>query len=649
MKIPYLNYSAIVLLISLVIIVITKSKHTYTKSTILFLLNLVINILSALFSSIYLYYDNLGPGNIIPKYIFHSLYLLFHNFAVVGYFFYLISFSDDWEHFFKSKLKIVSLFLPITIVTLLVIINFFTPVLFYLDEYDHYTRIWKFFHILYTSTAFYLVYSLIYLILHRQLYNRSQFITTSVVFPILIFSVILEIFTKHLVVESFFDAIAILFVAINIQRSEETLNTDTGFFNNGTYVQDLKKIAINRKHIVQIILNITNYENILDMIGHKNRELFLKECSKRIIAEVRKLQLKPINYYNGSGGFRLIFNMKFYDQVVMLAEELNKVFNEVICFKHFKISVVTNVCIERNPDDIADLDTILIFGREVNNTKYYTGNVLYAHNIYTNDYYQKLRNIDQIIEKAISEKKFQVYYQPIYSIKEKKFNSAEALLRLYDDKYGSISPDFFIPAAEQNGLISKITDYVLEEVCQFISSEEFNNLGIDYIEVNLSAAECMQNNLTERLLAILNRNNVDCSKINIEITETALTMSEEQLIKNVENLYSHGIKISLDDFGSGYSNLQRLTFIPLEIVKFDKSFINNIKNEETKNIMFSNIGKMIHDMKIHFLVEGVETLEVLKYFESINCDYVQGYYFSKPIPKADFIDFIKNSIAESAN
>jgi len=643
MKIPYLNYSAIVLLVSLMLIVFTKSKNTYTKSTVLFLVNLAVNILSALFSSIYLHYDNLGPGNLIPKYIFHSLYLLFHNLAVVGYFFYLISFSDDWEHFFKSKLKIVSLFLPITIITVIIFANCFTPIIFYFNEADRYTRIWKCFFILYVSTIFYLIYSFIYLLLHRQLYTKGQFVTTFVVFPILVFSVILEIMTKHLVVESFFDAIAILFVAVNIQRSEETLNIVTGFFNSGTYLMDMKKITTNQKHVVQILINITNYENVLDMIGQKNREIFLKECSKKIIAESKKFKLKSVNYYNGSGNFRLVYNIKKYDEVLMLAEEFNKIFNEVQCFKDFKVNIITNVCIERNPDDIADLDTILIFGREINDAKYYTGNVLYAHKIYTNDYYQKLRNIDQILEEALTQKKFQVYYQPIYSIKEKKFNSAEALLRLKDEKYGFISPDFFIPAAEQSGLIFKITDYVLDEVCKFISSDEFKELGIDYIEVNLSAAECMQNNLTGRILAILDKNKVDCSKINIEITETALTRSEEQLINNVEKLYSAGIKLSLDDFGSGYSNLQRLTFIPLEIVKFDKSFITNIKDQATKNIMFSNIGKMIHDMNIHFLVEGVETLEALKYFESINCDYVQGYYFSKPIPKTAFIEFIKNN------
>ena len=170
---------------------------------------------------------------------------------------------------------------------------------------------------------------------------------------------------------------------------------------------------------------------------------------------------------------------------------------------------------------------------------------------------------------------------------------------------------------KQNGFIFKITDYVVEEVCKFISSKEFSELGIDYIEVNLSASECMQDNLAERFLKILDKYDVSPAKINVEITETALTLSEEKLYENIKNLVEAGFNISLDDFGSGYSNLQRITMLPLDIVKFDRSFIINIKDEKTRSIMISNIGKMIHEMNIKFLIEGVETVDVLHYFESM--------------------------------
>ena len=199
---------------------------------------------------------------------------------------------------------------------------------------------------------------------------------------------------------------------------------------------------------------------------------------------------------------------------------------------------------------------------------------MHADEIFGQKQFMLMSKLDDIIERAYVNHKFQVYYQPIYSIKQKRFVSAEALLRLIDDEYGFVSPELFIPAAEKSGAIYKIGDYVTEEVCRFIASEEYKTLGLDYIEINLSAAQCAQDELVENTLTMLKKYGVSPDSINLEITETAAAESHSAMERNMQKLSESGISFSLDDYGTGYSNIKRVVSLPLKIVKLDKAFVD---------------------------------------------------------------------------
>jgi len=250
-----------------------------------------------------------------------------------------------------------------------------------------------------------------------------------------------------------------------------------------------------------------------------------------------------------------------------------------------------------------------------------------------------LINIDSIINDALKNNLFELHYQPIYSTKQKRFHSAEALIRLHDEKYGYISPDVFIPAAEKSGAIYQIGIFVFEEVCRFIKSDVFQQLNLEYIEINLSVAQCMQDNLANDLLDILHKYDVSPEKINLEITETAMESSYEIMMKNLNALAKAGITFSLDDYGTGFSNIQRIITMPLSIVKLDKSFIDEIHNPDYQ-VIVTNTIKMLKDLNLKILSEGVEGESQLGFLNEQECDYIQGYYFSKPLTKNDFISFI---------
>jgi EAL domain-containing protein (putative c-di-GMP-specific phosphodiesterase class I) len=215
-------------------------------------------------------------------------------------------------------------------------------------------------------------------------------------------------------------------------------------------------------------------------------------------------------------------------------------------------------------------------------------------------------------------------------------------LRLKDDEYGFISPELFIPVAEKSGAIHRIGTYVLEEVCRFIASDEYRALQMDYIEINLSVTQCMRPNLAQEVLEIMNRYGVKPDQINLEITETAASYSQNTMMENIETLTDAGISFSLDDYGTGYSNMRRIASMPFSIVKLDKSFINADRNPRIE-IILENTIHMIKDMNMKIVVEGIETAELVQQFSDLKCEYIQGYYFSKPIPKEEFVSFIQNS------
>jgi EAL domain-containing protein (putative c-di-GMP-specific phosphodiesterase class I) len=222
--------------------------------------------------------------------------------------------------------------------------------------------------------------------------------------------------------------------------------------------------------------------------------------------------------------------------------------------------------------------------------------------------------------------------------------SAEALVRIRDKDGTIIPPGRFIPVAEKTGLIALIGEMVFDKTCAFIRE---NNLkaqyGIHYVEVNLSVAQCENTALAETYIGILKKYDLDPSCVNLEITESTSVLTRNTLLKNMNTLIDYGVKFSLDDFGSGASNLNYIIDMPVSIVKFDRDMSQAyFANQKAKFVMEASMH-MIHDMKLEIVSEGVETAEQLEAILALGIDYIQGYYFSKPLPGSEFLQFVKEA------
>lgn len=249
--------------------------------------------------------------------------------------------------------------------------------------------------------------------------------------------------------------------------------------------------------------------------------------------------------------------------------------------------------------------------------------------------------IENMIIEAISEDRVETHYQPIYSTAEKKIVSAEALVRIRDREGGYISPGIFIPVAEKTGLVSAIGEIVFDRTCKFIKWNELWNLGIHYIEVNLSTVQVQQGDLLEIYTNIIRRYELSPKYINLEITESSSITKMEKVVNNMNQLIDRGFAFSLDDFGSGESNLNYIVDMPVSLLKFDMDMTKSyFENDKAKHVMLAAMN-MAHDMGLKVVAEGVETEAMLKEMERIGVDYIQGYYFSKALPEKDYLEYVR--------
>ena len=259
--------------------------------------------------------------------------------------------------------------------------------------------------------------------------------------------------------------------------------------------------------------------------------------------------------------------------------------------------------------------------------------------------YKEMEKTEFMIRSAIEEDRIEVFFQPIYSTRQHRFISAEALARIRDQDGAIVSPGSFIPVAEKNGLISRIGMSVFDKTCAFVQKNQLRErYGIEYIEVNLSVRQCEDPGLAKTYIAIMEKYGLDPSCVNLEITESASIKLRNNLLENMRQLIDYGVKFSLDDFGNGESNLNYIVDMPVSIVKFDRDMSQAYFVSQKAKFVMEAAMHMIHEMKLEIVSEGVETKEQAETIEALGIEYIQGYYFSRPLPGEEFLELVAGEI-----
>lgn len=418
----------------------------------------------------------------------------------------------------------------------------------------------------------------------------------------------------------------------------------TGGYNRRGFIRITERLlneVPDRTKYAVLFFNVKNFKAVNELFGVESGDVVLQN----IFRTLTHSKLSPV-----------ITARVESDHFVCLVENKNLDFEELtsVCDNKFvKDGKCMNLIIrcgifyvEEKPMKISGMIDRAKLAKRYITDEYVQPYMVYDHSMQV-AYIDKAKLAGELQE-GIAKEQFKVYYQPVIDTKTGKIASAEALIRWIHPDKGFISPALFIPVLEENGHISELDFYVLKKVWQFINDRCENNKFVVPISVNLSWMDFYDEIMMEKILKEMDRfrENGREHMARFEITETSYAAIRENRSGILESLRIKNAKILLDDFGSGFSSFGMLQDYDFDILKIDMSFIRKIgENPKTKSIVHSIIG-MAHEIGIKTVAEGVETEEQVSFLRQSGCDYIQGYYYSKPLPEEEFVEFLEKADAE---
>jgi|GEM_PF-371655 len=329
-------------------------------------------------------------------------------------------------------------------------------------------------------------------------------------------------------------------------------------------------------------------------------------------------------------------------------EEFIRLYLRAIEQYNLEYEIVSNVGIYVTTDEYLSADAML--DRAILAQSAIKGSYVTRYSYYT----EELRNamlgeqeITGMMNNALAEKQFVVYYQPQYDHSSGKLVGAEALVRWRHPEHGLISPGVFIPIFEKNGFITKLDFYVFEQVCIYLQKCLAEGVQTVPISINLTRQDIYHPEFIQSLEKLRARYNVPVELLRIEITETAVAGDNQHASRIIEQLHEHGYMVEMDDFGSGYSSLNVLKDINLDILKLDMHFLSKDVDTNRGGTILSSVVRMAKWLSLPVIAEGVESLQQADYLKSIGCNYIQGFLYARPMPEEDYTALLKDSTVGS--
>lgn len=503
---------------------------------------------------------------------------------------------------------------------------------------------------IYVTVPIYMVAIFISTLVYKNKVQKEKiwFMRAGTIAAIIVLAV--QIIDKYLFVSGLAIVLMLFMYYLSTGNPVENIDSTVNCFNLRAYRLMLEEnIAMNKPfYVVDIVMmNLQTINNKYGHeVGHRLQESvidYLNNIAGSFIFKTRENTITVLVPKNGQN-------------TTILFDKLKERFKDWFYVGKSSFILDVNInCLEcpqyaDTVDQIFDITNyVAVRRRKMINQN---ANLLY---ITDKDFIDKKREdkIEEILRDAIYNNGFDIFYQPIYSAKTGTFASAEALIRLKDTTtLGDISPEEFITIAEERCLILEIGDFVLDKICHFARKNNLMDKGVHYIEVNVSGMQAVDPKLAERFINIMSKHKISPDFINLEITETASIESGEALRDNMCNLSEIGCEFSLDDFGTGYSNLAKVSDANYKLIKLDKSLIwpaFDDVNDNRAMVLLQGVISMIKSINGGIVAEGVETEEQVKVLIDNGVDYLQGYFYSKPITENKYIDFIlEHNVGERA-
>ncbi|PFN98147.1 GGDEF domain-containing protein [Bacillus sp. AFS076308] len=391
-----------------------------------------------------------------------------------------------------------------------------------------------------------------------------------------------------------------------------------------------------------ILLDLDYFKVVNDSLGHEAGDLLLKEVSKRLQAATDHREVK-LARFGGDEFIILIPQLSSEKEITEICDRIMEVMAAPFLIKGQKLNISTSMGISFYPKDGTDLNSLIknadlaMYGSKEMGRNCYS---LYHPDM--KHHANKRMDLEILLRKALDDNEFILYYQPKVNLHTGEINGMEALIRWKNKLDQIILPDAFIPIAEETGLINPIGEWVLREACR--QCKEWQDLGFGEltISVNLSPKQFQRQNLVGMVISVLEETGLSPNSLELEVTEGIVMKNPEEAVIVLQELKQLGIKISIDDFGTGFSSLSYLKFFPIDTLKIDRSFIANIERDDADAKIASAVISLAHSLKIDVVAEGVENWEQYDFLVNRSCDYAQGNFISKPVDPKEVKSLLVN-------
>jgi len=436
---------------------------------------------------------------------------------------------------------------------------------------------------------------------------------------------------------------------------EHTHDLITGLPNRALFETQLTRaLARNRRlnrYVAILILDVDMFKRINDTMGHDVGDQLLKAIAERLNLRLRNYDTASrigIDYGNmelshlgGDEFCVMLCDLKEQEDALNIVHRITESFGDAFMIAQKEIYITVSIGISISPTDgqepgvmIENADLSMYHAKqEGRNTYQFYAKAMneqtYEHLILSNN-----------LRRAVDKQEFELYYQPKINIQTNTLVGFEALIRWVQDDNSIISPDKFIPLAEETGLIIPIGDWVIKTACQSLAELEKRGMPLS-IAVNVSGRQFKVGDILNNISHALADSGANPALLEIELTESTLMHDIQKISDILSRLRETGIKVSVDDFGTGYSSLSYLKKLPINTLKIDRSFVNDVVTDPDDAAIVSAINALAHSLNMSVIAEGVETIAQLEFLRNLGCEQIQGYYFSKPLPFIELIPFIE--------